>query len=180
MPLGPERLLELVRTQNLVENLSARELENPEGAGFDLRMGKVYTIEGDGFLGIEERRTPKVTLVAEYKEGEESTFHTLKPDDYVLVSTVESVHLPKDLTGHIFPRTTGFRSGIAFFGSQVAPGYEGELTFALKNVGPCTITIELGARAAHIQFEEVDGGGSMYRGQWQGGRIAATEKEKQV
>jgi hypothetical protein len=29
-------------------------------------------------------------------------------------------------------------------------------------------------------FMEIKGKGSQYRGQWQGGRVAATKKEKQV
>ena len=32
----------------------------------------------------------------------------------------------------------------------------------------------------HIQFHEVKGTGNMYRGQWQGGRVTTTKKEKQV
>jgi len=38
----------------------------------------------------------------------------------------------------------------------------------------------MGARFVHIQFSEVKGGGSMYRGQWQGGRVTTKKKEKQV
>jgi len=38
----------------------------------------------------------------------------------------------------------------------------------------------MGARFVHAQFEEVLGEGNQYRGQWQGGRVAATKKEKQI
>ena len=38
MILGPKKLLELVKKKKLVENLAHRELTNPEGAGFDLRL----------------------------------------------------------------------------------------------------------------------------------------------
>ncbi len=37
MILGPQKLLELVKKENLVIGLAERELTNPEGAGFDLR-----------------------------------------------------------------------------------------------------------------------------------------------
>lgn len=179
MPLGLEQLLELVKTQKLVEGLSDRELENPEGAGFDLRLGEIFEVGGEAFLGVEERQTPQEKLAAAYKEGE-SIVYTLKPGDFVLMRTIESVNLPADLTAHNFPRSTLFRSGILFMATQVAPGYQGQLTFGLKNVGPVPATIEMGARVAHIQFSEVSGGGSNYRGQWQGGRVAATDREKQV
>ena len=57
---------------------------------------------------------------------------------------------------------------------------KGGLTFGLANAGPVTVEIEMGARFMHIQFSEVSGGGNMYRGQWQGGRVTTTKKEKQV
>ena len=53
MILGPKHLLELVSEIHLVTNLSERELTNPEGAGFDLRLGEVYSISGKAFLGRE-------------------------------------------------------------------------------------------------------------------------------
>jgi len=62
----------------------------------------------------------------------------------------------------------------------VQPGYEGELTFGLKNEGPITVEIEMGARFAHVLFHEIKGVGSKYRGQWQGGRVSATKRERQV
>ena len=40
MVLGPKALLQLVKKAKLVENLSERELTNPEGAGFDLRLAE--------------------------------------------------------------------------------------------------------------------------------------------
>ncbi len=67
MILGPKKLLALVKKIKLVEDLSERELTDPEGAGFDLRLGEVYEISGDAFLGEEERRTPDIDLIMAYK-----------------------------------------------------------------------------------------------------------------
>ena len=80
----------------------------------------------------------------------------------------------------ILPRTTTFRSGLFLRTGPVQPGYGGELTFGLKNEGPITVEIEMGARFAHVLFHEIKGVGSKYRGQWQGGRVSATKREKQV
>ena len=179
MRLGPKELLNLVHKQGLVKNLSERELTNPEGAGFDIRIGKVYKISGTAFLGVDERQTPEEQVVSEYKEGEKTTY-TLEPGDFVLMETIEEVGLSEDLTARNFARSTLFRSGVDFMATQVAPGYKGKLIFGLKNVGPVPVTFEMGARVAHIQFSEVSGGGSKYRGQWQGGRVSARKREKQV
>lgn len=181
MPIGPERLLELVKEIRLVDNLDQRELTNPEGAGFDLRVGEVHVLDekGTAFLGITERQTPDTKIVAKYEEGK-STTYTLNPNDYVLIKTIESVNLPKDIGGYNFARSTLFRSGLILAATQVAPGYQGPLIFGLKNAGPVAVKFELGCRLTHIQFEWVEGGGNEYRGQWSGGRVAATKKETQV
>lgn len=178
--IGPEELLRMVKEEKLVENLSERELTNPEGAGFDLRLGEVYAIEGDAYLGIEERHTPQIKLVEKYIEGEKRTI-TINPGDFFLLQTIESVNTPKDVTINFKPRTTTFRSGLNLRTGNCAPGYSGPFTFAVSNVGPCKVTLEMGARFVHAQFSRVEGGGSLYRGQWQGGRVSTDGiKEKQV
>lgn len=179
MFLGVDELLKRVKEKKLVENLCDRELNNPEGAGFDLRLGEVFKIEGDGFLGVEERKTCDIESVAKYEEGKANRV-TLKPGDFYLVKTIEKVNLPEDLIGFFKPRTTMQRMGIFLRSSQVSPGYQGELTFAVKNLGPSKVTIELGARIVHVMFAEVKGKSNLYRGQWQGGRVTTKKREKQV
>lgn len=179
MILGPAKLLELVHKKKLVEGLSERELTNPEGAGFDLRLGEIYAISGSAFLGETDRKTADIKLVREYKAGKKQTIK-IKPGDFYLATTIESVNTPKNLTIDFKPRTTTFRSGLFLRTGNVAPGYCGKLTFAIKNEGPIVVEIEMGARIVHAQFKEVKGGGSMYRGQWQGGRVTAVKREKQV
>jgi len=130
-------------------------------------------------LGEIERKTPEIELVEKYVEGEKRSI-TLKPGDFYLFKTIESFNTPADLTINFKPRTTTFRSGLFLRTGNVAPGYKGAVTFGIKNEGPCTVTIEMGARFVHAQFEQVEGGGSLYRGQWQGGRVTTKKKEKQV
>ena len=187
MVLGPKKLLQLVRKIRLVENLSERELANPEGAGFDLRLGEIYKISGKAFLGVHERHTAEIKLIAEFKSQKSKVKSTsknskvvIKPGEFYLVKTVESVNMPENLTASITPRSTTYRSGLFIRTGNVPPGYCGGLTFGLKNEGPVPVTIELGARFVHIQFHEVRGAGNMYRGQWQGGRVTTRRRERQV
>lgn len=179
MPIGPKILLKLVKDIKLVENLSDRELTNPEGAGFDLRLAEVHKITGSGFLGIDERKTPDTRLVAKYNEGKKTIF-TFDPGKYYLVKTIESVNLPVNIGAYPFSRGTIFRSGLIHLSNQVAPGYSGPLITGIYNAGGLKVDIELGARFMHIQFEYIEGGGSTYRGQWQGGRVLMRKREKQV
>ncbi len=179
MILGIDELLKLVKEKNLVENLSERELENPEGAGFDFRLGEVYEISGKGFLGIEERETPKADLAAKFDFQNRTSF-VFQPGKYYLMKTVEKVNTPENILILFRPRTTVFRSGLMIFTGNVSPGYKGELTFGIVNLGSCEIEIEMGARVVHAMFFEVKGKTNLYRGQWQGGRVATDKKEKQV
>ncbi len=181
MIIGTKELLKLVNEKKLIENLSERELTNPEGAGFDLRIGELYKLsEGEGFLGLQTRKTPEVALVAEYKENESRTVE-IKPGQYFLGVTVEKLNTPDNLLTIFFARTTLFRSGVQLIVSQGAPGYCGRITFGVKNIGDKPFKFEMGARFLHVLFLEVSGGiESSYRGQWQGGRVAVTNEETQV
>jgi deoxycytidine triphosphate deaminase len=192
MILGIKELHRLVKEIKLVEGLCDREINNPEGAGFDLRLGEVYELEGDGFLGTEERQTPTAKLIAKANpncasgielkdvadETEDSFIFT--PGKYYLVKTMEKVNLPTNLSGIIFPRTTMFRSGLGLFNGIVQPGYSGELSFGICNLGKSNIKVSFGARIVHITFHEVFGDGNQYRGQWQGGRVATGGIETQI
>lgn len=179
MILGVEKILQLVKKKKLVENLSERELKNPEGAGFDLRIGELYEVKRKGFLGVEERETPKIKLIAKYDEKKVKKVF-LEPQTYYLMKTVEKLNLPENLLAIFTPRSTLYRSGVYVFGGQSAPGYKGELTTGIYNFRDEEFELEMGARALHIMFFEVKGKSNLYRGQWQGGRVSTKKKEKQV
>jgi len=175
--IGIKQLADLVKTQKLVENLSERELTNPEGAGFDLRVGEIYEIVGEGFLGVKERQTPELKLVAQVEKDKD---FVLKPGRYYVFKTIEQVNLPEDIVAWSYSRSTLYRSGIIIKGGQINPGYQGGLSMGIVNLSSKPFRLELGARVVHVVFSRVEGGGSAYRGQWQGGRVFTRQKEKQV
>lgn len=179
MILGVDKLLELAKADKLVEGLCERELKNPEGAGFDLCLGKVHEVSGRGFMGLEERDSAKSKLIFEYKKDKKQSL-IIKPGESYLVTTREKVNLPKSLTANMWLRSTLYRSGIILSGGNVAPGYEGELSFLFFNAGQAEMEIELGARIVHILFYQIDGETNLYRGQWQKGRVSTNKKERQV
>lgn len=180
MILGIKDLQRLTKEEKLVENLCERERINPEGAGYDLRMAEVYKLSGEGFLGIEERDTPEIELVAKFEEEADEKKFVFEPGEYHLVKTAEKLNLPIDLTATVFSRGTLFRSGVSLYIGVVHGGYSGELTFGICNHGKSNVTISLGARIAHVVFHEVLGESNRYRGQWQGGRVSTEGKETQV
>lgn len=179
MFLGTKQLLQLVKEKKLIEGLCERELTSPEGAGFDLRIGELYEISGKGFLGVEERATPEMKLIAKY-EGQKTIKIELQPRTYYAMKTIENVNMPDNLLAIMTPRSTLFRSGVYIFGGQTPPGYKGGLIMGIYNFRDEKFELEMGARVVHIMFFQVEGESNLYRGQWQGGRVTTQKKEKQV
>lgn len=183
MIISAKKVLELNKNHKLVENLDKREL-NPEGLGIDVRVGEVYMIGGEGFLGIKDRETPKIRKI----EGPKVV---LNPGDYFLVKTMEKVRVPGEkilidgkkffLMLDVYPRSTLQRSGIYLMTTKTDPGYHGELTFAMANLGTAPFKLEIGARIANLVFKKAEGDLSRaYGGQWRGGRVSTKGREKQI
>jgi deoxycytidine triphosphate deaminase len=188
MIISAKKVLELNEEHKLIENISEREF-NPEGVGIDVRVGKVYRMKGQGFLGVIERASPDVEKIADIDEGKGCVI--LNPGDYVLVKTIEKINLPSEsiiidsksvhIMQDVYPRSILHRSGVQFIGTKTDPGYSGEMTYALKNIGNCPFKLELGARIANVIFKMVEGGlARSYGGQWQGGRVSTGGREKQI
>lgn len=79
--IGIDKILALVNQKNspLIENISERERNNPEGAGIDLRVGIVSKLmKSKSFLGIDERSTLNSEKVAEFDSDQLSSY-LLKP-----------------------------------------------------------------------------------------------------
>lgn len=185
MIISSVKILELNERYGLVKDLGQRDLQNPEGAGLDLRVGEVHRITGEGFLYIDQRKSPEYETIASFY-GDGNKFVKMVPGEYLLVTTMETIHSPKEkidigegmplvyLMPLIFPRTSLQRCGIGLYQTKTDPGYEGKLTFGLKNEGNRDFTFELGARMFNLVFETIIGDIKRpYSGQHQGGRVTS-------
>lgn len=177
MVITPKSLLEMIHDGKIIKNLSNRELNSPEGVGFDLRLGKIAMLKsGSGSLKINTRRTPEVNNI----NPDTTNCFQLEPGKTYLATTIEEFELPNELAAVFYPRSTLFRSGIIFGSSVLPPGYIGPMTFSLTNKYHENFEIEKGARFAHVVFHSVSGDVGLYKGQWQGGRISQPNDEGQI
>nr|MBI4156437.1 hypothetical protein [Candidatus Woesearchaeota archaeon] len=173
---------------NLVEGLSERELTNPEGSVLDLRIGQIHKIIGDSLLGVQERYSSKTETIGDIKKDGNKRF-TIKPGEYFLVTTLEIIHAPAEkikydesfpeayLIPKISPRSSLQRGGVSLHFTGTNPGYKGELTFGIKNLGNQDFHFELGARMFSVEYEAVVGEiKRAYSGQHQGGRVTSGGK----
>lgn len=186
--LGLDEVIRRVKNEGLVENLGERELENPEGVGVDLRLGSVHKIveggtfiEADGKAGLGKRKGVKTKEIAKFDPQENIPKEiTIKPGDYYLVQTYESLNTPDDLMPVVYPRSSLFRAGLLLLNTKTDPGYKGPLIMGLKNLSEFEVKLQIGARICNIVFLKIEGKTIRYRGQHQGGRVSPHEEEQQV
>lgn len=192
MILSALKVLELNEKYKLIEGLSERELENPEGTLLDLRIGQIHNIIGESFLGVRERYSSKTETIGDINKDGNKKF-TIKPGEYYLITTMEIIHSPAEkikyddslpegyLIPKISPRSSLQRGGLSLHFTGTNPGYKGQLTFGIKNQGNQDFIFELGARMFSVEYEAVIGEiKRAYSGQHQGGRVTSGgEKEVQ-
>lgn len=186
--LGLNEVHKRIKKDKLIGNLGKRDLNNPEGVGIDLRLGSVHKIvKGGAFIEADietqlgKRKGVETKVVAEFVDGGKVQKEIIvKPGQYYLVQTVESVNTPKDLMPVVHVRTSLFRAGLLLLNSKTDPGYCGQLTMGLTNLSPFPVKLQLGARICNIIFHKIEGKTIRYRGQHQGGRVSPHKEERQV
>jgi dCTP deaminase len=91
-------------------------------------------------------------------EAFEADHLILGPHQFCLGSTAERVRLPADLRGVLYGRSSLARLGLVVHtvAGNLDPGFDGQITLELLNVGSRTLKIPAGWRVAHVSFEELD------------------------
>jgi dCTP deaminase len=146
-------------------------------ASVDLRLGSEF---------LEFRRTnipcihpDEASEVDDYvrethvAEGEEFVLH---PGDFVLGTTRERVAIPPDLVAHVEGRSSLGRLAVVVHATAglADPGYEGQITLELSNLGNAPVALTPGMRISQLTFTELtspaerpygEERGSKYQGQ---------------
>jgi len=84
-----------------------------------------------------------------------------------LLPTLEWVELPMDLAGTIRCRSSFGRRGVLLGAGFVDPGFRGQLTLCLTNMGKEEIIIHKNDRIAQMILHEVRNPGECYSGRYQ-------------
>jgi len=93
-----------------------------------------------------------------------------------LVSSLEWVELPRDLAGTLRCRSSFGRKGILLGAGFVDPGFRGQLTLCLTNLGTEDIIIRKNERVVQMIFHEVKESDQCYSGRYQDSRGAVEAK----
>lgn len=105
-----------------------------------------------------------------------SPVHSLRPGERYLGHTVETIDLPNNIAAQLAGRSSVGRQGVIVHKTAgwIDPGFSGELTLELMNLGESSVTFEKGDRIAQLVFFPLDRHSSGYDGGYQG-QEGATE-----
>lgn len=130
----------------------------------DLRLGFTFLIPKIWHLTAHGREALSITHFdkqnAEFfdvVELEEGQYFELLPHEYVLVSTLETLKVPRDLMAVLYPRSSTNRKGLSLdLTGIVDSGYEGQLTLPIRNnTHSQAVRLYPGERVCQIVFEEL-------------------------
>lgn len=127
-------------------------------ASVDLRLGRE-------FLEFQRTNIPCIhpnseQEVSDYvsetvvEDGEEFILH---PGDFVLGTTLERVEIPPDLIAHVQGRSSMGRLAIVIHATAgiIDPGYRGQITLELSNLGAAPVALTPGMRISQIILTEL-------------------------
>ncbi|MCW4022819.1 MAG: dCTP deaminase [Candidatus Bathyarchaeota archaeon] len=101
----------------------------------------------------------------------------LKPKQYVLVATLERVELGLNIVAFMHIRSSLAREGIVGSFAVIDPGFRGQLTLHLSNVGDKEIKFKKGERIVQIVFHHLRSTAKKgYNGSYQDSQGVVTSK----
>lgn len=132
----------------LLDNADAKGIQ---GASYDLLLGDEYYYDG---------KIKRLT--------DTSSFLTIEPYDYAIVSCKERARIPRDVIGK-FGLTVGlFCQGIILSnGPQIDPGFNGTLFCLLFNTSNQAVHLKRGMHYATIEFNKLIEPAPPYKGNYQ-------------
>jgi dCTP deaminase len=124
-------------------------------ASVDLRLGRE-------FLEFERTNIPCIHPQSEAETDDyvgetfvdEGNDFVLHPGDFVLGTTVERVEVPRDLIAHVEGRSSLGRLAVVIHATAgiADPGYRGQITLELSNLGAAPVALSPGMRISQLTF----------------------------
>jgi dCTP deaminase len=106
----------------------------------------------------------------------------LKPEQYELVATLETVELGLSVVAFLHIRSSLAREGLVGSFAVVDPGFRGQLTLNLLNVSDKEVTLKGGERVVQIVFHRLGSMATMgYKGSYQNSKgIVSSRRNMQL
>lgn len=140
-------------------DIGIHPLDDPElqiqPASVDLRLGRSFVVYKLPHVPCIDARDPaSVTKYTEQIDIEEGEAFVLHPGEFALGNTVERVRVPADLVGRVEGRSSIGRLAVVVHATAgfIDPGFDGEITLELANLGRCGVKLYPGMRISQVVF----------------------------
>lgn len=147
-----------IRRELLERNIEINPTPHPiqiQPASVDLRLDDTYlTFNTTTTMVIDTRREQHYT---EYHSFSDNCPLVLQPGQFILAQTVEQVKLPDDILGRVEGRSSLGRLGIVIHVTAgfIDPGFEGNITLEIVNLGDIPVVLYPNQRVCQIVFERL-------------------------
>jgi dUTP pyrophosphatase len=172
-------LLSDSKIRALVEKgLLVRDMIDPktqiQQCGIDLTVAKVFSFKGEGVLDFDnkKRKIPDYVEIKPKKEGGEEFWLLAKGVYHIAFN--ETIALPKNIAGLLFPRSSALSCGIVEHTAVWDPGYEGRSFFHAEVSRP--VKIYKNARLGQMIFFYLSEDASVYSGIYNGEELVKFAK----
>lgn len=81
---------------------------------------------------------------------------TLNPGEKILVSTIETFSIPHNVKGCVCNKSSWARMFLSVFNTRIQPGWRGNLTVELINLGSFQVALKKGMAISEIEFYWLD------------------------
>lgn len=127
-------------------------------ASVDVRLGREFLEFDNGSIPYIDPKNQEdiddyVTETIIPEDGE----YVLHPTEFVLGTTIEKLELPTDLIGHVNGRSSLGRIAIVVHATAGVcdPGFRGQITLELSNLGTTPVVLTPNMRIAQITFTQL-------------------------
>jgi dCTP deaminase len=151
-----------IRARLAAGDLAIGPLANPEEqlqpASVDLRLAEEFLVYKPAQVACLDPREPETWRAASERVmvGENDAF-ILHPGEFALGSTIERVTIPPDLVARVDGRSSIGRLAVVVHATAgfIDPGFEGQITLELSNLGRIPVRLYPGMRIAQIVLHQL-------------------------
>lgn len=166
--LGKNELIDRLTTEKKEERifisplLSSKQLQP---ASIDVRLGPNFLVLKTGKIThLDPLKSTKFvtkqmqSYIERYKILKKRECFILHPDEFALGCTLEYIRLPVDIAARLEGRSSWGRLGLFIHVTAgfIDPGYRGNITFELKNIGKVPIPLYPGTRLGQLAFFNIN------------------------
>ena len=163
--LAKQQILERIKNGGLIFKPGLDNLQIQDHS-VDLRLGFTFMIPKTWLPGNEGREAitldPLHSIGASHfdiVELEQGQHFDLLPNEYILVSSLETITIPKDIMAVLYPRSSVNRRGLSVdLTGIIDAGYSGKLVLPVRNnTRSQTVRLYPGERFCQLVFQQLAG-----------------------